>query len=157
MKKAILLLIGVLSLALLFWSLGFDKFWGHVMGFIIKLFSHNTYSILQGEKGSALLLLKEGKEYIQTLEDFGFPALALLGWEVMLLFYIKTKYWLRSVLVNIPFLLLLQCLFIGIALPLSNESVHWLDFYISVLPNFIILVFFLVLKDLAIERPGKNK
>jgi hypothetical protein len=88
------------------------------------------------------------------MEDFAFSALAVGGWQIFLAFYLSGKKWLYSFLSNIPVIIILQALFIGVCLPLSKQSVGWLDFYITVLPNFIILVFFLILKDLAIFRPG---
>lgn len=157
MKKAALILVVILIAALGAWKIGFGFLWGHILGWIIDLFSFDSdveCSVFAHKGEPVLRLFKDGKEFYQTTKDFAFSALALVGWQIFLIFYIPFKKWLRSIAVNIPVLLILQSLFIGIALPLSKQSVPWLDFYITVLPNFIILVFFFILKDLAVEKPS---
>lgn len=157
MKKAAIIIISLLVVAFFSWKAGFGILWGHLLSSMINLFSFNpdiSCSIITPEGKSVMQYMINGNRYFQVMEDFAFSALALICWQIFLVFFLSGKKWLISFLTNIPVIILLQSLFIGLCLPLSKQSVGWLDFYITVLPNFIILVFFLILKDLAIFRPG---
>lgn len=156
MKRVIIIIPAFLVVAFLLWALGFDHFWGKVLSGIINLVGKTVdFQATPTKKGDiSLLVLQKGNLlFNQKTSDLAFSALALLGWQGILLFFLPIKKWLRTFLVNIPLLLLLQILFVTVALPLSNKTVAALDFYITVLPNFIILILFLILKDLAIEKP----
>ncbi len=156
MKKIILILMGILIAAFGAWKIGFGFLWGDILGTLINFFSFSSDGTCDifSHKGEAIIKYTiNGDELFQTMGDFAFPALALFAWQILLAFYVPLKKTIISLIINVPFLIILQALFIGIALPLSKQSVGWLDFYITVLPNFIILVYFLILKDLAVIRP----
>lgn len=156
MKRAIIIIPAFLAVAFLLWAIGFDHFWGKVLSGIINLVGKiGDFQATTAKKGDvSLLVLQKGSAlFNQKTSDLAFSALALFGWQAILLFYLPLKKWLRTFLINIPILLLLQILFITVALPLSTKTVAALDFYITILPNFIIFILFLILKDLAIEKP----
>lgn len=160
MKRAIIIIPAFLAIAFLLWAIGFDHFWGKVLAGIINMIGHlGDFQATATKKGdiSVLVLEKESLSFIQKTSDLAFSALALLGWQSILIFFLPIKKWLRTILVNVPILLLIQILFIVVALPLSNKSIAALDFYVTVLPNFIIFILFLILKDLAIEKPTFRK
>jgi hypothetical protein len=151
MKRLLFILLLVITVLYVFWILFLDIYYFRFICATLKGLSYIFHGMLcycMEDQSEYMIQLTNQLKYnsTQALEAISLPFVILLGWHVSLFFHVRFKRALIMLCINILIYYILQIAFLMTA-PFANSSGIAKQFNNLLLPNFSILVIFLIIKD----------